>query len=1097
MIGQGKSMRNKGKLYSTALALIAFILVFLISISCMASTAFAESADGQLTLVETQITNNPSWKEDPVIYGDRIVWVDYREGKIQIYMYNLSTSNETQVVTTSSRQEDPRIYGNRIIWVDNRNDDYDIYMYDLLTSKETQITTNKSDQYFPAIYEDKIVWTDDRNGNQDIYMYDLSNSKETQITTNGSSQALPAIYGDKIVWQDQRNGNWDIYMYDLSNSKGSQITTNELDQHSPDVYKDRIFWEDERSSQIFNDIYMYDISTSTETQMAASKSIKTYYDIYENRIVWQDERNGNQDIYMYDLSTSNETQITTNGSSQLKPAIYGNRIVWQDSRNGNYEIYICTILEEKLEPIFPIANFTSNVTAGYAHLDVQFTDLSQNAVSRSWEFGDGDSSINQNPAHTYSASGVYTVNLTVSNVNGSVSKLGTINVLQPSVCAYVTNMGSKNVSVIDTFTNLVFATINVGHYPLGVVVNPNGTKVYVANMDGTVSIIDTSTNNVIGTIEVGNYPYGIAVNPDGTKVYAANYGSNNVSVIDTSTNTVTATVPVGVTPLGVAVSPDGKKVYVANYNSDNISVIDAATNKITDTVNVGDFPVGIAVNPDGTKVYVANINPFGSEMNYERMIGTVSVINATTNNVTATVKIGESPSGIAVNPTGTKVYVANYGSSNVSVIDTSTNTVMSIISVGNRPYGVAVNSDGTKVYVANQGSNNVSIIDTTTNNVIGTVNVGNSPIAFGQFIGGKSVIPDSNLSINVAQVIPELTEAENGKSINFKNGEIFYLILSENPGTPYSLQLKLSSGLTILSEKSIPRNPPLKIEKPGGTMGVVHIWKIKVNSENDQEIKGTYIQPVTREIARTYTVYLKIGNADDDDTDNGGSGGNGGGSPEPAKNIEVKELSQVFIINGKAVQFDFTKNATCVVYVGFDAKKTVGKTTTIVEQLKNKSTLVSNLTEGEVYKYFNVWAGNSGFASYENIENPTICFKVEKSWVQNKSIDQDSITLNRYTNKTWEQLPVSLSREDSKYLYFIADVPGFSFFAITGRPCASLEEAVTEIEPGNKLGNSDYNTGNTGSKAGNESNENENKGIPGFEMVCGIIGLLGVFLYRR
>ncbi len=81
MIGQGKSMRNKGKLYSTALALIAFILVFLISISCMASTAFAESADGQLTLVETQITNNPSWKEDPVIYGDRIVWVDYREGR--------------------------------------------------------------------------------------------------------------------------------------------------------------------------------------------------------------------------------------------------------------------------------------------------------------------------------------------------------------------------------------------------------------------------------------------------------------------------------------------------------------------------------------------------------------------------------------------------------------------------------------------------------------------------------------------------------------------------------------------------------------------------------------------------------------------------------------------------------------------------------------------------------------------------------------------------------------------------------------------------------------------------------------------------------
>ena len=47
----------------------------------------------------------------------------------------------------------------------------------------------------------------------------------------------------------------------------------------------------------------------------------------------------------------------------------------------------------------------------------------------------------------------------------------------------------------------------------------------------------------------------------------------------------------------------------------------------------------------------------------------------------------------------------------------------------------------------------------------------------------------------------------------------------------------------------------------------------------------------------------------------GSSGGSSGGacsSPEPAKNVEVKELSQAFITNGKAVKFDFTKNATCV-----------------------------------------------------------------------------------------------------------------------------------------------------------------------------------------
>ena len=90
---------------------------------------------------------------------------------------------------------------------------------------------------------------------------------------------------------------------------------------------------------------------------------------------------------------------------------------------------------------------------------------------------------------------------------------------------------------------------------------------YVTNSeDNTVSVIDTATNTVTATVPVGSYPWGVAVSPDGTKVYVANEGSNTVSVIDTATNTVTATVDVGINPLGVAVSPDGTKVYVTNSN---------------------------------------------------------------------------------------------------------------------------------------------------------------------------------------------------------------------------------------------------------------------------------------------------------------------------------------------------------------------------------------------------------------------------------------------------------------------------------------------------------------------------------------------------
>ncbi len=106
------------------------------------------------------------------------------------------------------------------------------------------------------------------------------------------------------------------------------------------------------------------------------------------------------------------------------------------------------------------------------------------------------------------------------------------------------------------------------------------------NIDN-VSGIYTAKNNVTATVNVGDFPAGVAVNPDGTKVYVANWSSNNVSIIDTETNNVTATMDVGASPEGVTVSSCGKKVYVTNFASDNVSVIDTATNTVTATVDVG------------------------------------------------------------------------------------------------------------------------------------------------------------------------------------------------------------------------------------------------------------------------------------------------------------------------------------------------------------------------------------------------------------------------------------------------------------------------------------------------------------------------------
>ncbi len=68
----------------------------------------------------------------------------------------------------------------------------------------------------------------------------------------------------------------------------------------------------------------------------------------------------------------------------------------------------------------PVAAFTASTTSGLAPLDVQFTSQSTGAIdSYLWDFGDGNTSVEQNPLHQYQTQGLYTVRLIVTGPGGS------------------------------------------------------------------------------------------------------------------------------------------------------------------------------------------------------------------------------------------------------------------------------------------------------------------------------------------------------------------------------------------------------------------------------------------------------------------------------------------------------------------------------------------------------------------------------------------------------------------------------------------------------------------------------------------------------
>ena len=83
----------------------------------------------------------------------------------------------------------------------------------------------------------------------------------------------------------------------------------------------------------------------------------------------------------------------------------------------------------------PTAGLSSTPTTGYAPLKVQFTDASTGAVTAwSQDFGDGSTSTQEYPSHTYLTAGTYTVSLTASGPGGSDTdtQTGFITVSTPS-----------------------------------------------------------------------------------------------------------------------------------------------------------------------------------------------------------------------------------------------------------------------------------------------------------------------------------------------------------------------------------------------------------------------------------------------------------------------------------------------------------------------------------------------------------------------------------------------------------------------------------------------------------------------------------------
>jgi PQQ-dependent catabolism-associated beta-propeller protein len=286
---------------------------------------------------------------------------------------------------------------------------------------------------------------------------------------------------------------------------------------------------------------------------------------------------------------------------------------------------------------------------------------------------------------------------------------------------FVTSERAGTLTMIDGAT---VKTIAVGTRPRGIVLSPDGKRLYVAishfrgqpskTPDGVVAI-DPSTLKIVRRYKAGTDPEGIAMAPDGKRFCVANEDAGTASIVDVASGKNIALVT-GTEPEGVAASYDDRLFYVTAETSNTVTVIERSA--VVANIFVDARPRAAVFARDGVRAYVS------SEVG-----GSVNVIDVKSNRAVAHIKLRliDHPVGVVLSPDGKRLYVATGRGNAVAVIDTATNGVLQYIAVGNRPWGIALTRDGRTLYTANGLSNDVSVIDTASGRVTSTIKVPDGP----------------------------------------------------------------------------------------------------------------------------------------------------------------------------------------------------------------------------------------------------------------------------------------------------------------------------------------------------------------------------------
>ncbi len=281
---------------------------------------------------------------------------------------------------------------------------------------------------------------------------------------------------------------------------------------------------------------------------------------------------------------------------------------------------------------------------------------------------------------------------------------------------WVANQGLDKVQVLDGRTFQIIAEMELDQdgqpatsKPHMLLFSPNYRYAYVANVGtGTVTIIDAKTQKIVAQIPTGKGAHAPVPSPNGQRVFVANPGDNTVTEILTDTRRgifqVGRTIPTGTRPICLMFTADSKKAYVSLggdpkaedlTKTGGIEVIDVDQGKVVKRFeNTGKNGCGVIRSKDGRKMFANVGEPIDKWMAFDTKTDEMLHVGSTE------VKDAHA---MWISPNGKELWIFGRQENQVAIFSTATYAKMGTFSVGDRPDIADATPDGKLLFAALRG----------------------------------------------------------------------------------------------------------------------------------------------------------------------------------------------------------------------------------------------------------------------------------------------------------------------------------------------------------------------------------------------------------